>query len=155
MNTGRAADQAPQTGYRELAAALVDVSEHIRRSAHEATGYQPLPNGMLDILRVIEVNPGITVAEVAARLDRQLSNVSTQLKDLFGRGLVTRNRDSTDKRYVTLHTTAEAAHIKEVLESSWAEALETVAQRLPPAEQRELLLSEPHLARLAALINQG
>lgn len=155
MDTGRTADAAPQTGYRELAAALVDVSEHIRRSTHEATGYHPLPNGMLDILRVIEVNPGITVAEVAARLDRQFSNVSTQLKDLVSRELVTRDRDSTDKRYVTLHTTAEAARIKEEVESSWADALETAARRLLPAEQEELLLSQPPWTRLAALINKG
>lgn len=148
-------EPVPAREYRELAAAVVDISEHIKRSAHEATGYQPLPNGMLDILRVIEANPGITVAQVASRLDRQLSNVSTQLKDLVGRGLVTRNRDSSDKRYVALHTTAEAERIKNVIESSWADALATASQPLPSGERDRLRELGPTLAHLASHLTRA
>lgn len=148
-------EPVPAREYRELAAAVVDISEHIKRSAHEATGYRPLPNGMLDILRVIEANPGITVAQVASRLDRQLSNVSTQLKDLVGRGLVTRNRDSSDKRYVTLHTTAEAERIKNVIESSWADALATASQPLPSGERNRLRELGPTLTHLASHLTRA
>jgi DNA-binding MarR family transcriptional regulator len=70
----------------------------VRRKSHEDTGVPPLPNGAVDILRVVEGSPGITVAEVAARLGRQFSNVSVQLRELVAANLVTRLRDPSDKR---------------------------------------------------------
>ncbi|GAA1359497.1 MarR family winged helix-turn-helix transcriptional regulator [Arthrobacter rhombi] len=155
MDTGRVADASRQDGFRELAAALVDTSEHIKRAAQEATGYRPLPNGMFDILRVIEANPGITVAQVASRLDRQFSNVSTQLKNLADRGLVTRNRDSSDKRYVTLHATAGAERIKNVIETSWADALATASLPLSSEERNRLRELGPTLALLASHLTRA
>ncbi len=140
--------------YRKLAVAFVDIVESVRRASHDVTGYEPLPSGVIDILRVIERNPGITVAEVASRLDRQCSNVSTQLKDLVARGLVTRSRDGTDKRYVALHATAEAHRIKALLESSWEEALAAAGRRLPPAEQSQLRSVLPTLLHLTSVINE-
>lgn len=53
---------------------------------------------------------------VAARLGRQLSNVSSHLRELVALGLVTRARDASDKRYVALHPTPESVRIKTLLE---------------------------------------
>lgn len=150
MDNAEQAGRAPEPEHLQLAAAMIDISEHIRRTSHEETGYQPLPNGMLSILRTVENHPGITVAELATRLDRQFSNVSTQLKDLVSRGLVTRNRDAADKRFVALHATPEAQRIKTLFESSWADALAEATARLPRAEQDQLLDIAPILARLAS-----
>ena len=95
--------------HRALAVALLDISSDVRRKSHEDTGVRPLSNGVLEILRVIESHPGITVAEVASRLGRQFSNVSVQLRELVAAGLVTRTRDAADKRYVVLHPTRGVA----------------------------------------------
>ena len=122
-NTQPGAVQGHAVDHRRLAVALIDISSDVRRKSHENAGIPLLPNGMLDIMRVIESHPGITVAEVAARLDRQFSNVSTQLRELVARGLVTRVRDAVDKRYVTLHPTEESQRIRTLLETAWAEAL--------------------------------
>lgn len=135
---------------RRLAVALLDIAAEVRRKSHEGTGVSPLPNGVLEILRVVESHPGITVAEVAARLGRQLSNVSTQLRELAAHGLVTRARDEADKRYVTLHPTAKSARIKEVLELAWAAELAEAASRLSPGELSQLQRSLPALQRLAS-----
>ncbi|WP_026532566.1 MarR family winged helix-turn-helix transcriptional regulator [Arthrobacter sp. H41] len=137
---------------RALAVALIDISSDVRRKSHEGTKVPLLPNGVLDILRVIEDHPGITVAEVASRLDRQLSNVSTQLRELVARGLVTRTRDAADKRYVTLHPTTESLRIKTLLEAAWAGALAGAASELLPAEQAQIQESLPALQRLASIL---
>ncbi|WP_417221320.1 MarR family winged helix-turn-helix transcriptional regulator [Arthrobacter sp.] len=150
MDTEKRPESAHATEYLQLAAAIVDISEHIRRASHERTGYGPLPNGMLDILRAIEAHPGITVAELAARLDRQFSNVSTQLKDLVARGLVTRNRDASDRRYVSLTATAEAQRIKTLFEGAWAGEIAGAAAHLTPAEREHLRRSAGILDRLSA-----
>jgi DNA-binding MarR family transcriptional regulator len=138
--------------HRGLAVALMDLSSDVRRKSHEGTGVLPLPNGAVEILRVIEGNPGITVAEVASRLNRQLSNVSAQLRELVARGLVTRTRGTADKRYVTLHPTEESLRIKNVLETAWAEALEDGISQLLPAEQARIQECLPALQRLASLL---
>lgn len=138
--------------HRALAVSVIDISSDIRRKSLNDTGVRPLPNGALEILRVIESQPGITVAEVAARLGRQLSNVSVQLRELVAAGLVTRARDAADKRYVALHPTAESQRIKTLLESAWAEALATASSRLLPEERERIAASLPALQRLASLL---
>ncbi|MCO4238009.1 MarR family winged helix-turn-helix transcriptional regulator [Pseudarthrobacter raffinosi] len=137
---------------RDLAVAILDISFEVHRKSHDGTGVLPLSSGLLDIIRVIERHPGITVAEVAARLGRQLSNVSAQLRELVALGLVTRTRDVADKRYVVLHPTPEAQRIRAVLESAWAEALESAGSRLLPAEREQLAASLPALERLAGFL---
>ena len=129
--------------HRALAVAVIDISADIRRKSHNDTGVRPLSNGVLEILRVIESNPGITVAEVASRLGRQFSNVSVQLRELVAAGLVTRTRDAADKRYVALHPTAESQRIKALLEGAWAEALESASSQLLPEEREQIAASLP------------
>ncbi|KQN89356.1 MarR family winged helix-turn-helix transcriptional regulator [Arthrobacter sp. Leaf69] len=138
--------------HRALAVSVLDISSDIRRKSHNDTGVRPLPNGVLEILRVIESHPGITVAEVASRLGRQFSNVSVQLRELVAGGLVTRVRDPADKRYVALHPTAESQRIKALLEGAWAEALSSASSRLLPEERQQIAASLPALQRLAALL---
>ncbi|MEO8283400.1 MAG: MarR family winged helix-turn-helix transcriptional regulator [Pseudarthrobacter sp.] len=138
--------------HRDLAVAILDGSFEVRRKSHEGTGVLPLSNGLLDIVRVIERHPGITVAEVAARLGRQLSKVSAQLRELVALGLVTRTRDAADKRYVVLHPTPEALRIRTVLEGAWAEALASASSKLLPAERAQIAASLPALERLASML---
>ena len=138
--------------HRALAVSVIDISSDIRRKSLNDTGLRPLPNGALEILRVVESRPGITVAEVAARLGRQFSNVSVQLRELVAAGLVTRTRDAADKRYVALHPTAESQRIKALLEGAWAEALTAASSRLLPEEREQIAASLPALQRLASLL---
>jgi DNA-binding MarR family transcriptional regulator len=144
--------QTSPAAHRDLAVAILDVSFEVRRKSHEGTGVLPLSSGLLDIVRVIERHPGITVAEVAARLGRQLSNVSAQLRELVALGLVTRTRDAADKRYVVLHPTPEALRIRTVLEGAWAEALASASSKLLPAERAQIAASLPALERLASIL---
>ncbi|SFT91304.1 DNA-binding transcriptional regulator, MarR family [Arthrobacter sp. ov118] len=140
--------------YRPLAVSIIDISSDIRRKSHNDTGVRPLSNGVLEILRVIESHPGITVAEVASRLGRQFSNVSVQLRELVAAGLVTRVRDAADKRFVALYPTPESQRIKKLLEGAWAEALVSASSRLLPEEREQIAASLPALQRLAAFLSE-
>ncbi|MGP3955254.1 MarR family winged helix-turn-helix transcriptional regulator [Nonomuraea sp. 3N208] len=144
--------QAEVVDHRALAVALLEISSHVRRRSHQGTGIPPLSSGVLDILRVIDDHPGITVAEVAARLGRQMSNVSTALRELVALGLVTRGRETADKRCVTLRPTAESLRIKTLLESVWAGDLAAGTSRLLPAERAQIQASLPALKRLASVL---
>ena len=141
--------------HRPLAVAVLDISFEVRRKSHEGTGVLPLSSGVLDVIRVIERHPGITVAEVAARLGRQLSNVSAQLRELVALGLVTRTREAADKRYVALHATPESRRIKSLLEGAWAGALATATDRLDADELGRLAAALPVLERLASLLHEA
>jgi DNA-binding MarR family transcriptional regulator len=136
----------------ELAVAFMDISAGVRRKSQEATGVPALSNAAFDIVRVIEGNPGITVAELATRLGRQLSNVSTQLKELVVRGLVTRKHDPADKRFVALHPTDESLDIKTVLETAWSDTLGRAAAQLTDDEREQLRSSAPALRHLAEIL---
>ena len=139
---------------RDLAVAVLDISFEVRRKSHQGTGVLPLSSGVLDVIRVIERHPGITVAEVAARLGRQLSNVSSQLRELVALGLVTRVRDASDKRYVALHPTPESVRIKTLLEGAWADTLAAAGSQLQPGEREQLAAALPALQRLASVLAQ-
>jgi DNA-binding MarR family transcriptional regulator len=138
--------------HRALAVALLDISSDVRRKSHEETRFPPLSNGLLEMLRVIEDHPGITVADLASRLGRQLSNVSAQLRELVALDLVTRTRDVADKRYVALNPTDKSLRIKTLLEAAWAGALAAATSRLSPLERSQIQASLPALQRLAAAI---
>lgn len=139
---------------RELAVALVDIVSDVRRRAHADSGHPALPTGMLEILRVIEDRPGITVAEVADRLGRQVSNVSTQLRELVARGLVTRERAAGDRRVVALDVTADARRIKRELEDIWGSAVGDAAAGLSAEERERMLEALPALQALAARLGE-
>lgn len=153
-NVGASEASAQAVDHRALAVALLDISADVRRKSHGNTGVRPLPNGLLEILRVIESHPGITVAEVANRLGRQFSNVSVQVRELVTGNLVTRTRDAADKRYVTLRPTAESQRIKTLLEAAWAESLAAASSKLLPAEREQIAASLPALQRLASLLDE-
>ena len=152
-SVGADAEPAIALDYRPLAVSIIDISSDIRRKSHNDTGVRPLSNGVLEILRVIESHPGITVAEVASRLGRQFSNVSVQLRELVAAGLVTRVRDAADKRFVALYPTEESQRIKKLLEGAWAEALVSASSRLLPEEREKIAASLPALQRLAAILS--
>lgn len=140
---------------RALASTLLDLMTDFRRRWHDAAGHDPLPPGMIEIMRVIEKNPGITVAGVAARLGRQVSNVSAQLRELDARALITREKDPSDKRYVTLHATPEAIAVRASLEAALADELRAAMAGLTAGDARTLAKSVPALQHLSALLEPG
>lgn len=139
---------------RALASTLLDLMTDFRRRWHDAVGAEPLPTGLVETLRVIEKHPGITVAELAARLGRQVSNVSTQLRELDARELITREKHPGDKRYVSLFATPKAITMRRALQDAFAAELRIALQGLPDDDIHALRAALPAMDHLAARLDE-
>jgi DNA-binding MarR family transcriptional regulator len=78
-------------------------------------------------LRVIDRAGGIAPSELADRLGLQRSNLSTALRGLEAKGLVTREHDGGDGRAVVVRSTPLAAENLQRLRDGWSEVLASVA----------------------------
>ncbi|MGF6821753.1 DNA-binding MarR family transcriptional regulator [Microbacterium sp. ZKA21] len=101
-------------------------------------------------LRVIDRAGGIAPSELADRLGLQRSNLSTALRGLETKGLVTREHDGGDGRAVVVRSTPLAAENLRRLRDGWADAIAAVAPRDADLDAVARLLND----MTAALIEQ-
>lgn len=95
------------------------------------------------VLSVISANPGIRQGEVGRMLDIQRANMVTMIGDLTKSELVTRGRDESDRRAVTLSLTPRG---QDLLAASLA--------RIQAREAKALEgLDEKQVAALIATLN--
>jgi DNA-binding MarR family transcriptional regulator len=78
-------------------------------------------------LRAIDRHGEIAPSDLAVRLGLQRSNLSTALRGLEAKGLVTRTHDDHDGRGVLVRSTPLAAQNLERLRARWSEVLGSVA----------------------------
>jgi DNA-binding MarR family transcriptional regulator len=113
-----------------------------------------LPPAEVDLLRVVERRPGITVAAAAERLRVAPNTVSTRVAHLVGAGLLERRQGVEDRRQGTLHLTAET----EARLAAWAEHRSAVmgelVARLTPAERATITEALPALQHLRRLLEE-
>ncbi|WP_460799092.1 MarR family transcriptional regulator [Microbacterium sp. GXF0217] len=96
-------------------------------SRHRYDDVIPLTLNERLALRVIDRAGGIAPSELAERLGLQRSNLSTALRGLETKGLVTRAHDGGDGRAVVVRSTPLAAENLQRLRDGWAAALAAVA----------------------------
>ncbi|MFC5951421.1 MarR family winged helix-turn-helix transcriptional regulator [Pseudonocardia lutea] len=113
-----------------------------------------LPTAEVDLLRVVERHPGITVAAAAERLRLAPNTVSTRVTHLVGAGLLDRRPGEADRRQATLHLTAET----EARFAAWAEhrsaVLDDLVARLTPEERTAITAALPALGHLRRLLEE-
>jgi DNA-binding MarR family transcriptional regulator len=113
------------------------------RTAHEAAfraflrrvGDSNTPPWRFAILALIDANPGLTQVALARATRRDTSSLTPALDDLCARGLVTRIRQSHDRRSYALKLTPSGKKAMQKLKAS-AEAHERELDRLVGREQR-------------------
>jgi DNA-binding MarR family transcriptional regulator len=93
----------------ELTAAWGGVRRRLRRGARAVVGGEPLRGAQIELLRVVETQPGIGVGEAASALHLAPNTVSTLVGELVALGLLARRPDPADRRAARLELTA-AAH---------------------------------------------
>ena len=93
----------------ELTAAWGGVRRRLRRGARAVVGGEPLRGAQIELLRVVETQPGIGVGEAASALHLAPNTVSTLVGELVALGLLARRPDPGDRRAARLELTA-AAH---------------------------------------------
>lgn len=82
-----------------LGSALADLNRVLRRSTSRRTGRPPLSDAQVEVLRLVERWPEISVKETAERLHTAANTVSTLVGDLTGAGLLERDRDPDNRRW--------------------------------------------------------
>jgi DNA-binding MarR family transcriptional regulator len=90
----------------ELAGGLLSVigplRRLLRRHVQDDWPVDPLPAAQVDLLRLVHQQPGIGVADAAARLRLAANTVSTLVGQLTDAGLLRRERDPADRRSARL-----------------------------------------------------
>jgi DNA-binding MarR family transcriptional regulator len=144
--------EANAEGARVLAALLARVQRSLRRRVREMMPGPALPPSHVEVLRLLQRQPGLRVHEVAATLRLAPNTTSTIVQHLVRLGYVSRSVDERDRRVARLELTA-AAHSRmdlwrDTRSATLAEALGALAA--PDREAVEAAL--PALARLADLL---
>ncbi|WBB56695.1 MarR family winged helix-turn-helix transcriptional regulator [Verrucosispora sp. WMMD573] len=133
----------------QLGAALSDLHRVLRRRAIQRTGRAALPDAQVEVLRLVQRQPGISVREAAERLGTAANTVSTLVGELTAAGLLRRDRDPADRRTVRLTLTDVAYERIAAYGQYRRELLATALDALDATDQERLRAAVPALCRLA------
>lgn len=133
----------------ELGAALGDLHRVLRRTASQRTGRTALPDAQVEVLRLVQRQPGISVREAAERLGTAANTVSTLVGDLTSAGLLSRERDPGDRRTVRLELTDAARERMAAYGQHRRDLLGAALAQLDATDRERLLAAAPALSRLA------
>lgn len=105
--------ETPTESSARLGAELMAVFGALRRLTRrrlrtESSGQPPLRGAQLELLQLVEAEPGIGVAAAARALHLAGNSVSTLVNQLTETGLMTRQVDPADRRAARLHLTDRA-----------------------------------------------
>jgi DNA-binding MarR family transcriptional regulator len=132
----------------QLRPVLLHLNRHLRREVHTSG----VSAGQLSLLGLIDGNPSIGVAELAAREGMSMPSVCSHLDRLEASGLVTRRQAERDRRRVDLEVTNEGQRVLKVIRSkrtAWLSA------RLSKLADTDLAAVAAAIAPLEALLAQA
>lgn len=121
----------------------------VRRSAH----LPALPEAQVEVLRVVESNPGSGTGRVAERLQLVPNTVSTLVGELVTAGLLIRERDETDRRAARLRLTPAAEERLQQWGAVRDEVVSAALAQLTPAERQALADALPAVRHLLAVLD--
>src|SRR4051795_4510880 len=112
---------------QDLAVALFDLAWLLPRTvgADQKLAHR-MPPTELEIMKLLVRRPGLSVTEIARDLGLQASNVSTAVRSLSERGMITRRTHKADARVGRLHPTAAATKNRRAREEAWGADLDRV-----------------------------
>jgi DNA-binding MarR family transcriptional regulator len=143
---------ATATSTEELASRLVSVigplRRLLRRRVQDDWPVEPLPPAQGDLLRLIDRQPGIGVADAAALLRLAPNTVSTLVGQLGDADLLRRERDPNDRRSARLSLTPAADARLAAWRARRAAAASDALGALSDADRAALTAAVPALERL-------
>lgn len=114
---------------------LLHLARHLRRELHSLG----LGSSQVSLLGAISLNPGIGVADLAAREGTSAPSISNHIDRLEASGLVTRTRGgSADRRRVGLTCTAEGQRVLRAVRSRRTAWLAARLRDLPEDQLRAI-----------------
>jgi DNA-binding MarR family transcriptional regulator len=132
----------------ELMSAVRGLRRVVRRRLREGLDGPPLRGAQLELLVLVEEEPGIGVAAAARRLHLAGSSVSTLVNQLVGAGLLVRGADPADGRAARLHPTPAASARIARWRAARDRLVDDALARLPADDVAALSAALPALRRL-------
>ena len=108
------------------------------RLLSRALGDAGLTPDQLQVLLMVEAQPGVSAVVLAQAIDLDAPTVSRLVNGLAQRGLLDRRRARSDRRMVRLRLTPDARRLVEEGRAVAAAADQGLVEQLRPAERRAL-----------------
>jgi DNA-binding MarR family transcriptional regulator len=138
----------------ELTAAWGGVRRRLRRGARAAVGGEALTGSQVELLRLVETQPGIGVREAAAALHLAPNTVSTLVGRLVAAGLLERRPHPVDRRAARLALTDQATARLQRLRDERNRLLAAALADLDAGDVTALRASVPALEGLLAVLER-
>ena len=114
-------DTAADDPLADLADLILNVGRLVRASTPDGLGTITLNETERQVMRVVDLYPGAAPSEIARRTRLQRTNVSTALRTLEEKGLI--SRTATTGRGIAVNPTELAAANLRVLRAAWSREL--------------------------------
>jgi DNA-binding MarR family transcriptional regulator len=142
-----------------LAAELMDVTAGlrrvVRRKLRPALPDPPLRGAQLELLQVVDDQPGIGVGAAAKNLHLADNTVSTLVNQLVAAGLLERQRDPGDRRAARLDLTANARDRMRRWRAGRARLVGDALAKLPAADVAAVAAALPALRHLLRAVEEA
>ena len=132
----------------DLAAAWGGARRRLRRGARAVVGGEPLTGAQVELLRLLETQPGIGVGDAAAVLHLAPNTVSTLVGHLVAQGLLERRPHPGDRRAARLDLTEAATDRMRRYRDERDRLLAAALAELDAGDVAALRASLPALERL-------
>ena len=109
------------TDLADLAQLILNVGRLVRARTPDGPGVVPMTDTERHVMRVVDLFPGASPSRIADRAGLQRTNVSTALRALEEKGMISRR--ATAGRGVAVHPTERAAANLRTLRAVWAREL--------------------------------
>jgi DNA-binding MarR family transcriptional regulator len=127
----------------------------VRRTLRPSVAGPQLRGAQVELLRIVETQPGIGVAAAARALHLAANSVSTLVNQLVDLGMVIRGADQEDRRAVRLELTPEALRRMDAWRRARAELVRTGMARLSAADRAAIATALPAIRRLLGELEEG
>jgi DNA-binding MarR family transcriptional regulator len=132
----------------ELMAVTAGIRRRLRRELRQFVPDQPLSSAQVDLLVVVEAEPGIGVAAAARTLHLAGNSVSALVNILVASGLLRRETDPADRRAARLYLTPAARRRLTRHRQIRAELVGRALDRVGHVDREAIELALPALRRL-------
>ncbi|MFH9955810.1 MarR family winged helix-turn-helix transcriptional regulator [Streptomyces roseolus] len=124
----------------------------LRQRQTPPSGEAARPLAQVEVLRLIDSRPGISVREIAQALGMQPSNVSTLVTYLHRDGFLERRQNPVDRRFVELHPTGKMIAAGGEVNDSLQKEIGSALAGLSPEAVARITAAVPDLWDLAAAL---
>ena len=142
-------EDAPSRDLDDIAGSIRTLAWSLRRFGERRVRYRTASHSEYEVVRTV-ARPGAAVSDIARALSMQSSNVSTAVRHLVDRGLLTRECDPNDRRSTRLWLTPIAEH-RGLINDVWRRGVDGFLTDMTREEVAALAAAAPLLRRLATM----